>query len=123
LRSNQTNDIRRQAKVCIHSSEYLGRNLVLPRSVCFPRFCHNDKPLRTEPLVRHAKSSYTASAHAFHFAGDLFHFLRIEITSTFDDHILDPSCDKKLAIGQIAEVTCVNPAVDAHHRGGGGDFE
>ena len=81
------------------------------RRLRLARFRHDDQPFGSRHPVGRAEDRHAALAYAGQLADRLFQFIGIDVAPAADDHVLGAAGDMDVAVGDIGEVTRIEPAV------------
>src|SRR5262249_31964698 len=75
------------------------------------RLAHDDDPIGAEPLVGYTERDDTAGSHAFDLARNRLEVVRHDVVPGDDDQIFLAAADIELAVGEVAKVSGLEPAV------------
>jgi hypothetical protein len=104
--------------------------LVACDAVRFTRLGDDDQALGPRFGIVDPKSRHTAPSHARDLTRDFLNLLRIQVSSSFDNHVLPSRGHKEFSLSQISEVPGIDPILTkylfcglrilkvAHHSGG-----
>ena len=81
-----------------------------------PRLRHDHEPLRAALGIRGAEGGDASGAHTRYRGRRRFRFMGVQVAAALDDQVLGPPGEEEIAVGDVAEVAGVEPAIVAGDR-------